>query len=131
MNNKSHINLKIILKNFDKPDVTRNFEKGKFEIISIGGMTIGKATYKPGWKWSKHVSPLSGTKFCEVEHLGMVLSGSATAAFEKGDIHTMNKGDLFIFHLNHMIVGLWVRTTIFHCILLERIDTQTELFNYD
>ena len=51
MNNKSHINLKIILKNFDKPDVTRNFEKGKFEIISIGGMTIGKATYKPGWKW--------------------------------------------------------------------------------
>ena len=25
----------------------------------------------------------------------MVLSGSATAAFENGDVHTMNKGDLF------------------------------------
>ena len=89
------MDLDIVLKNFDKPDIVRNFEKGKFEIISIGGMTIGRATYEPGWKWSKHVSPLSGPKFCEVEHLGMVLSGSATAAFENGDVHTMNKGDLF------------------------------------
>ena len=89
------MNLDIILKNFNDPDQVRNFEKGKFEIISIGGMTIGKATYRPGWKWSEHVSPLSGTEFCEVEHLGMVLSGSATAAFKNGDIHTMKKGDLF------------------------------------
>ena len=77
------MDLNIVLKNFDNPDIVRNFEKGKFEIVTIGGMTIGRATYEPGWKWSKHVSPLSGTKFCEVEHLGMVLSGSATAAFEK------------------------------------------------
>ena len=92
------MNLNIVLKNFDKPDVVRNFDKGKFEIVSIGGMTIGRATYEPGWKWSKHVSPLSGTKFCEVEHLGMVLSGSATAAFENGDVHTMNKGDLCLLY---------------------------------
>ena len=84
-----------VIKRFENPDEIRVFEKGKFELLHLPGMTIGKATYKPGWKWSKHVSPLSGTKFCEVEHLGMVLSGSATAAFEKGDIHTMNKGDLF------------------------------------
>ena len=89
------MDLNIVLKNFDNPDIVRNFEKGKFEIVTIGGMTIGRATYEPGWKWSKHVSQLSGTKFCEVEHLGMVLSGSATAAFEKGDVHTMHKGDLF------------------------------------
>ena len=95
MDNKSHINLKIILKNFDKPDVTRNFEKGKFEIISIGGMTIGKATYKPGWKWSVDVSPLSETKFCNVEHLGMVIEGSATVAFEKKEIITLTPGDVF------------------------------------
>ena len=47
-------------------------------------MTIGKAVYEPGWKWSEDVSPLSGTKFCEVEHLGMVLSGSATVDFKDG-----------------------------------------------
>ena len=42
-----------------------------------------------------HVSPLSGTQFCEVEHLGMVLSGSATVAFENGEIYTLKKGDIF------------------------------------
>ena len=39
-----------ILKRFESPDETRVFEKGKFEIVEIGGMTIGRATYQPGWK---------------------------------------------------------------------------------
>jgi hypothetical protein len=30
--------------------------KGKFEIVRLGGMTIGRATYEPGWKWGEHVS---------------------------------------------------------------------------
>ena len=85
----------IILKNFNKPDEVRNFEKGKFEIVELPNMTIGRATYKPGWKWSVDVSPLSGTDFCEVEHLGMVISGTATVDFKDGKIHTLKKGDLF------------------------------------
>ena len=59
----------IILKQFENPDEVRKFEKGKFEIVTIGDMTIGRATYQPGWKWSEDVSPLSGTKFCEIEHV--------------------------------------------------------------
>ena len=43
----------VILKRFEKPDETRVFEKGKFELFEIGGMTIGRATYEPGWKWSR------------------------------------------------------------------------------
>ena len=70
-------------------------EDSEFEIIDMEKMTIGKATYAPGWKWSIDVSPLSGTQFCEVEHLGMVLSGSATVAFENGEIYTLKKGDIF------------------------------------
>ena len=84
-----------IMKRFDSPDQVREFDKGIFEIIDMGKMTIGKATYAPGWKWSIDVSPLSGTQFCEVEHLGMVLSGSATVAFENGEIYTLKKGDIF------------------------------------
>ena len=85
----------MILKNFDRPDEIRNFDKGKFEIVRLAGMTIGRATYEPGWKWSVDVSPLSGTDFCNVEHLGMVISGSATVAFKDGEVHTMKKGDIF------------------------------------
>ena len=57
--------LDVILKRFDAPDETRVFEKGKFEIVHIGGMMIGRASYEPGWKWSEHVSPVAGTEFCE------------------------------------------------------------------
>ena len=85
----------IILKNFKKPDEIRIFDKGKFELVQIADMTIGKASYEPGWKWSIDVSPLSGTEFCEVEHLGMVVSGSATVVFKNGTIHTLKEGDLF------------------------------------
>ena len=75
--------LDVILKRFDTPDETRVFDKGKFEIVHIGGMTIGRASYEPGWKWSEHVSPVAGTAFCEVEHVGLVLSGRATAAMNR------------------------------------------------
>ena len=87
--------LDIILKNFKNPEEVRVFEKGKFELVKLPNMTIGKATYKSGWKWSQDVSPLAGTEFCEVEHLGMVLSGSATVDFKDGKIHRVKKGDLF------------------------------------
>ena len=55
--------LEVDLKRFDDPDEVRVFEKGKFEIVRIGGMILGRATYQPGWRWSEHVGPLSGTPF--------------------------------------------------------------------
>jgi len=87
--------LDVIIKRFDNPDEIRKFDKGSFEIVSLSDITIGRATYAPGWKWSVDVSLLAGTEFCEVEHLGMVLSGSATVAFKDGEIHTLEKGDIF------------------------------------
>ena len=62
--------LDVVLKRFDNPAEVRLFAKGKFELIKIAGMTIGRATYEPGWKWSEHVSPIAGTEFYEVENLG-------------------------------------------------------------
>ena len=87
--------LDVILKRFEKADETRVFEKGKFEIVRIGGMTIGRASYEPGWKWSENVAPLAGTPFCEVEHIGLVLSGRATAAMQNGEVYELTPGTLF------------------------------------
>ena len=87
--------LDVVLKSFEKPDESTHFEKGKFELINIGGLTIGRATYEPGWKWSKHVNPLAGTEFCDVEHVGMVLSCNATVAFQDGRIVELTPGYLF------------------------------------
>ena len=85
----------VILKRFETPDEVRTFEKGRFEIVELGGVTIGRATYEPGWRWSVHVAPLSGTPFCDVEHVGLVISGCATAAMIGGEVIELKAGDLF------------------------------------
>ena len=85
----------VILKRFDNPDETRHMEKGRFEVIHVGGMTIGRATYQPGWRWSEHVGPSVGASRCNVEHVGLVLSGTATAAFEDGRVIELRAGELF------------------------------------
>jgi len=87
--------LEVVLKRFETPDEVRTFEKGKFEIIHLAGLTIGRATYQPGWKWSVHVGPALGASRCNVEHVGMVLSGCATAAMADGTIHELRPGVVF------------------------------------
>jgi uncharacterized RmlC-like cupin family protein len=89
------MDLNLILRSFDAPDEVRDFVKGRFEIVRIGGMTIGRATYEPGWKWSQHVGAALGATHCTVEHLGLVLAGAATAAFQDGTVHEMRAGTLF------------------------------------
>jgi len=55
--------LDVIIKRFDNPDEIRKFDKGSFEIVSLSDITIGRATYAPGWKWSVDVSPLAAQNF--------------------------------------------------------------------
>jgi hypothetical protein len=87
--------LPIVLKRFDKPDEIRHFDKGRFEIVNIGGTAIGRATYEPGWRWSTHVGAKSGQRYCTVEHLGYVISGGATPAFAHGRVFEMRAGEMF------------------------------------
>ena len=85
----------VILKRFEQPDEVREFPLGKFEIVHIGGMTMGRATYQPGWKWSEHVGKPLGQTHCQVEHVGMVVSGCATAAMADGAVYDLRAGELF------------------------------------
>jgi len=64
-------------------------------MIRLGGLTIGRATYEPGWKWSEHVGPSVGAERCNVEHVGLVLSGTATASFEDGRVVELRAGEAF------------------------------------
>jgi quercetin dioxygenase-like cupin family protein len=85
----------LILRRFEKPDETRVLERGTFELVHIGGLTIGRATYQPGWRWSEHVGRALGLSRCSVEHVGLVLSGVATAAFDDGTVIELRAGELF------------------------------------
>jgi Cupin domain len=95
MGGKSMPDIDVILRSFESPDETRTFELGRFDVVSIGGMTIGRATYQPGWRWSQHVGPSEGRTHCHVEHIGLVLTGTATAAFTDGNVTELHAGQLF------------------------------------
>jgi quercetin dioxygenase-like cupin family protein len=85
----------VVLKRFESPDERREFELGTFEVVHLAGTTIGRATYQPGWRWSEHVGPSLGLTRCPVEHVGLVLSGTGTAAFDDGTIVELRAGELF------------------------------------
>ena len=86
--------LELVLRRFERPDEVREMVKGRFEIVRLGGLTIGRATYEPGWRWSEHVGPSVGAERCTVEHVGLVLQGVATVALEDRVLE-MHPGDLF------------------------------------
>ena len=62
-------------KDFKSPDEVRNFEKGKAEIVNIGGGVVGRLTLEPGWRWSQHVKPIAKTQWCEAPHFQYQISG--------------------------------------------------------
>jgi quercetin dioxygenase-like cupin family protein len=86
--------LEVVLRRFEQPDEVREMVKGRFEVVRIGSLTIGRATYQPGWRWSEHVGPAVGATRCLVEHVGLVLAGVATVAFE-GRVVELRAGELF------------------------------------
>jgi quercetin dioxygenase-like cupin family protein len=83
------------------PDEVREFPKGRFELYRIGGVAIGRASYEPGWRWTEHVAPTAGTELCEVEHLGMVVSGHAAVRMADGTERTLEPGDMFAIPPGH------------------------------
>ena len=85
----------VVVKRFEAPDEVRVFENGRLDVVHVGSMTLGRASYQPGWKWSTHVGPTVGASRCTVEHIGMVISGVATVAFEDGRVIELSEGSLF------------------------------------
>lgn len=91
----------IDIKRFDSPDETRRFEKGKFETVDMGSITIGRASYEPGWKWSEHVGPKTGKTRCDVDHVGLVVSGRVMVVMNDGTAIELKPGDLFAIPPGH------------------------------
>jgi hypothetical protein len=88
-----------VLKVFDEPDGVREFPFGRFEIVHIAGVTLGRATYPPGWKWSIHNAPSAETKLCHAPHTGTVL-------YENGEYLHLLPGT--VFHITTTPHDSWV-----------------------
>ena len=84
------------VKNFDSPDEVRPFEgNGKADVLMIGGHTVGRGTFEPGWRWSNNVKPIAGTDSCQVSHLAYVMSGRMGIRMDDGTEAEVGPGDVF------------------------------------
>jgi hypothetical protein len=80
--------------NFSNPQETREFPKGKVELITLRGVTFGRATFQPGWRWSTHVQPIAGTNSCQAAHLGVQLSGTMHIRMDDGTERDIGPGQV-------------------------------------
>jgi hypothetical protein len=88
-------------KSLNRPDEVRTFDKGKLEIINIGGRTVGRATFQPGWRWSNSVKPLVNTKSCEAPHFQYHISGTLRVKMDDGAEKDFKAGDVSLLESGH------------------------------
>lgn len=79
---------------FGKPDETREFGRGKAEILNMGGTPIGRLILQPGWKWSNDVKPIAGTASCEAPHFQYHISGRLAIKMDDGTEFIAGPGDV-------------------------------------
>jgi hypothetical protein len=89
------------LKNFEKPDEVREFPQGRLELIKIGGVTVGRATFEPGWRWASSVQPLAKTRSCEASHFQYHLSGVLMVRMDDGTEIECHPGDVSFLPSGH------------------------------
>ncbi len=88
-------------RNFAKPDEVREFPNGRLELMKVGGATIGRAIFQPGWKWSTSVQPLVNTKSCAAPHFQYHISGTLKVVMDDGSEYTCKPGDVSLFPSGH------------------------------
>ena len=88
-------------KDFREPDEVREFPKGRLELIKIGGATVGRAVFEPGWKWSTSVQPLVKTESCEAPHFQYHVSGILRIKMDDGAEFDCRPGDVSLLPSGH------------------------------
>ena len=92
---------KLEVKGFSNPDEVRTFDKGKLELIKVGGALIGRATLQPGWKWSESVKPIAKTESCEAPHFQYHASGTIRIRMDDGTEKDVKAGEVSLVPTGH------------------------------
>lgn len=90
------------VKHAGTPDETRPFtDKGKAEVVNLGGREVIRGTFEPGWRWSDHVKPIAKTDSCQVAHYGYCVQGTMKVKMDGGEEMTVSGGDFVTIPPGH------------------------------
>jgi hypothetical protein len=94
---------RLVRMSLDSPEEVRPFENdsGQLELVNLSGGAVGRATFKPGWKWSKDVKPIAGTDSCMAAHAGYVVSGRIRTVMDDGTAEEFGPGDVMLCPPGH------------------------------
>ncbi len=87
--------------NFGEPDEVRNFPKGHLDLVVIGGATVGRGVFEPGWRWSESVKPIAKTDSCEAAHFQYQISGVMKVLMDDGTELECRAGDVSLLPSGH------------------------------
>jgi hypothetical protein len=79
---------------FSSPTEKREFPNGKVELVKLGGLNFGRATFQPGWRWSTDLKPIAGTESCQSSHLGVQLTGTMHIRMDDGTERDIRAGEV-------------------------------------
>jgi hypothetical protein len=88
-------------KSFGTPDETRAFPNGQAEILNIGGGSVGRLVFQPGWRWSRDVKPLANTESCEAPHFQYHVAGKLAIRMDDGTELVAGPGDVTALPSGH------------------------------
>ena len=89
------------LKSFNEPDEKRRPPKTEVDVITLNGTTLGRFTFEPGWRWSETVKTVVHTDSCQVNHLGVCVSGTLTVQMTDGTSATVRPGEAYAIPAGH------------------------------
>ena len=88
-------------KNIDSPDEERRFDKGRVQLVTVGDVTVGRATFEPGWRWSECVKPIAQTDSCQFGHKTYIISGRLGVRLDDGTEAEFGPGDVAVIPPGH------------------------------
>jgi quercetin dioxygenase-like cupin family protein len=83
---------KLEIKSHDTPDEVRTPNKTRVEVVKLGGFTLGRFIFQPGWRWSECVKPVVKTDSCQMTHVGYAVSGRLKVRMNDGTEKTITSG---------------------------------------
>jgi hypothetical protein len=92
---------KLEVQSFNSPGEVRKFDRGKLELVKMAGVTIGRATFEPGWKWSTSLKPIAQTKSCQAPHFQYHVAGVFKVIMDDGTEKELKAGDVSLLPPGH------------------------------
>jgi class 3 adenylate cyclase len=82
-------------KSFATPDQVRTFATGRIDIVTLDELAVGRFLFQPGWRWSKDVGPIAGTRSCQHRHVGYTISGALQVRMDDGTMLVLGPGEAY------------------------------------